>query len=292
MAPLALLLLLLLQQQLARDAAALDVNVEHFGATACSGPLDACKPSSAAFDKAIRAVNASGGGAVHARGPGYYVTGGIELRSHVALVVHPQASINGSHDAKDWAPRTLVYPACTGESGEDDSGVLGGLFFASLASNFSITGGGAVNGGAAAWNSCGTGRPPVPGSIKHVQCGNKTRSNMFVFSQTTDVIVEDIQIQDSAGWTLNPQYSQRLSFRRLHITAPALGSEGHNTGEGKGRQPTNLKTIVLSRFSRLNSRPKNDLCYVVSSQTASIPGHVRTPNSSTPTTPPGTIALR
>ena len=53
---------------------------------------------------------------------------------------------------------------------------------------------------------------------------------MFVFSQCTDVVVEDLQIQDSSAWTLNPQYSQRLSFRRLRITAPALGSHGHNTG--------------------------------------------------------------
>ena len=52
---------------------------------------------------------------------------------------------------------------------------------------------------------------------------------MFVFAQCTDVVVEDLQIQDSSAWTLNPQYSQRLSFRRLTITAPALGSHGHNT---------------------------------------------------------------
>ena len=32
-----------------------------------------------------------------------------------------------------------------------------------------------------------------------------------------------------AAWTLNPQYSQRLSFRRLRITAPELGAKGHNT---------------------------------------------------------------
>jgi polygalacturonase len=43
------------------------------------------------------------------------------------------------------------------------------------------------------------------------------------------VVVEDLLIQDSSAWTLNPQYSQRLSFRRLHIDAPALGAHGHNT---------------------------------------------------------------
>ena len=63
--------------------------------------------------------------------------------------------------------------------------------------------------------------PPNPFSL--------IRSNMFVFAQCTDVVVEDLQIQDSSAWTLNPQFSQRLSFRRLTITAPALGSHGHNT---------------------------------------------------------------
>lgn len=39
-----------------------------------------------------------------------------------------------------------------------------------------------------------------------------------------------------AAWTLNPQYSQRLSFRRLRITAPELGAKGHNT-DGFGAHP-------------------------------------------------------
>jgi hypothetical protein len=36
-------------------------------------------------------------------------------------------------------------------------------------------------------------------------------------------------VRVGAAWTLNPQYSQRLSFRRLRITAPELGAKGHNT---------------------------------------------------------------
>jgi hypothetical protein len=38
-----------------------------------------------------------------------------------------------------------------------------------------------------------------------------------------------VAVRVGAAWTLNPQYSQRLSFRRLRITAPELGAKGHNT---------------------------------------------------------------
>ena len=95
-----------------------------------------------------------------------------------------------------------------------------------------------MNGAAKAWNgfgaaSSGMAVPPAVHSAA-AAAGSKSgtaliRSNMFVFSQCTDVVVEDLLIQDSSAWTLNPQYSKRLSFRRLHIDAPQLGSHGHNT---------------------------------------------------------------
>jgi polygalacturonase len=151
------------------------------------------------------------------------------MKSDVVLVVHAGASINASAVLADWSMRKLIHPPCASGKmpAELDHGVLGGLFYGSLAKNFTIRGPGAVNGAAAAWNefhvdsALTTPGPPNPQGL--------IRSNMFVFSQCTDVVVEDLQIQDSSAWTLNPQYSQRMSFRRLTITAPALGSHGHNT---------------------------------------------------------------
>jgi hypothetical protein len=78
---------------------------------------------------------------------------------------------------------------------------------------------------------------------------------MFVFAQSQDVVVEDLQIQDSSAWTLNPQFSQRLSFRRLEITAPELGSHGHNT-DGFGKHfPLSLSLSRLSCLSRSRNPP-------------------------------------
>eukprot|EP01052_Picozoa_sp_SAG31_P030143 SAG31_NODE_3065_length_4728_cov_2.260531_8_plen_231_part_00 len=96
------------------------------------------------------------------------------------------------------------------------------MFFASLASNFTIRGPGAVNGAARSYNV-----PPPPNPKTNPQ--GLSRAHMFVFMQCTDVVLEDLHIQDSSAWTLNPMYSKRLSFRRLRIDAPALGTNGHNT---------------------------------------------------------------
>lgn len=162
------------------------------------------------------------------------------MLSHVTLQVHAGASINASTKLQDWEPRKLQFPACaSGQApAELDHGVLGGLFYASLQTNFTIKGPGAVNGAAKAWNGYGAASSGMPilaeMAAADLSAGNRSgtaliRSNMFVFSQCTDVVVEDLLIQDSSAWTLNPQYSKRLSFRRLHIDAPQLGTHGHNT---------------------------------------------------------------
>ena len=185
----------------------MEVDIEAYGCkVGARGSSFACTD---AINKAIKAVSAAGGGTVHAWGPGVYVTAGIEMHSDVVFHVHAQASVNASRNLLDWTPRNMSWPPCTGEP-ETSVGVLGGLFYASMAHNFTIKGPGAVNGGAAAWNTIDS--PLGPHGL--------VRSNMFVFSLCTDAVVEELQIQDSSAWTLNPKYSKRLSFRRLEITAP------------------------------------------------------------------------
>lgn len=199
--PPALLVLALLAA--ARFSGAVDVNVESFG---CKPDGDVC---TSAFNKAVTYVSTNGGGVLHVRGPGAYVVAGIEMKSAVTLQIHEGATINASQRLSDWGPRRMVLPACaTAEPAELEHGVLGGLFYASLAHNFTIRGCGAacsaaVNGAARAWNGYGvetgdkelaTGAAPTPPNPLGL-----IRSNMFVFSQCTDVVVEDLQIQDSSG---------------------------------------------------------------------------------------------
>lgn len=190
---------------------AVEVDVEAFGCTANG------RTCTRAFNAAVTNVSAAGGGVVHVGRlhPGAYTVAGVEMKSHVTLVVHAGATINASRVLADWGPRRMVLPDCatgaTGEPPELEHGVLGGLFYASLAHNFTIRGCGAhcsaaVNGAAGAWNDYGvstlgdraeastvTRAPAPPNPLGLI------RSNMFVFSQCTDVVVEDLQIQDSSG---------------------------------------------------------------------------------------------
>ena len=132
-----------------------------------------------------------------------YKTGRIILRSLVRLEIGPTTAVLGSHQLEHWTPRNTSYPspecALTPDFGTE-RGVLGGLFYAAMSSGFSIGGGGTVNGAAKAWN-----KPPANSS------GLK-RSNMFVFEQCSDVVVEDLQIQDR---TIRPMTCQIIYLHHL-----------------------------------------------------------------------------
>ena len=211
-------------------AFALEVDVESYGARADAAVhLTNATLSTDGFNHAIAAVSAAGGGVVHARAAGAYKTGRVELLSHVRLEIGPASAVLGSHQAEHWTSRGAACPNAGCDCpppGANQTGVLGGLFYAARAANFSIGGGGTVNGAAKAWNDCAK-TSCVPGSASNPR--GLGRCNMFVFEMCADVTVEDLHIEDSSEWTLNPRYSQRLAFRRLNISAPALGSHGHNT---------------------------------------------------------------
>ena len=197
-----------------------DEDVEAYGAKA-----DGATFSGDAFNKAIAACSAAGGGTVHARGGGAYIVGGVELKSHVTLSIAPNSSVLGSSDASKWT-RTqadlTMPPECDGVNlmlapvngvrlsfpRVISPGPRGGLFWASLATNFSIRGG-----------QAGTpfGQGAIVGGAGQFFNHDLLRSNMFTFVQCTDFTVTDLRIRNSSAWTLVPIFSQRGVFRRLHI---------------------------------------------------------------------------
>ena len=93
-ARLALLLLLLLVEA----GHPLVVDVERYGAVGDNATLN-----TASIRAAIAATAAAGGGVVRfARGS--YLTGRVELASHVQLWIGPLATLQGSADASAWTP--------------------------------------------------------------------------------------------------------------------------------------------------------------------------------------------
>jgi len=186
--------------------AALEVDVEDFGAVADNKTL-----ASDAINKALLHVSAKGGGVVHARAKaGVYRVARIEMQSHTELRIASGTTLYASDNKKDWTPRTLAAPeACGGDYVETST--RGGVFSALRQKNFSITGGGHINGGGAVWNN------------------DPKRSHFLLFTDVSDVVVEDLLITNSSQWTLRPMFSQRLTFRRLRILGDPTGPNHHNT---------------------------------------------------------------
>merc|ERR1719487_2868951 len=129
-------------------ASALEVDVEDFGAVADNKTL-----ASQAINAALLNVSARGGGVVHARAKaGVYRVARIEMQSHTELRIASGTTLYASDNKTDWTPRTLAAPkACGGDYVETST--RGGVFSAVRQRNFSITGGGHINGGGAVWNT-------------------------------------------------------------------------------------------------------------------------------------------
>ena len=189
-----------------RAALALDVDVEDFGAKADNKTL-----SSVGINAALKAVAARGGGVVHARAKGTYRVARIELQSDTQLRIGPKTVLYASDAEEDWTDRAVEVPEKCGGAGIVQNATRGGVFFAVRQSNFSITGGGTVNGAGAKWNN------------------DARRAHFLEFFFCSDVVVEDLTIKNSSQWTLRPSYSQRLDFRRLTILGDTTGANHHNT---------------------------------------------------------------
>jgi polygalacturonase len=85
------------------------------------------------------------------------------------------------------------------------------VFFANQKTNFTISGGGSVDGGGLRWNQDGS------------------RQEFMILMSCADVVVEDLKIYFPAAWTFKPMFSERLIFRRIRIEGDPNGPNHHNT---------------------------------------------------------------
>src|SRR4029077_3049357 len=98
-----------------------------------------------AIQAAIDACNAAGGGTVLVPAGATFLTGSIELRSHVELHVERGATLAGSPDPADYTARLEVGALSAGVvDDENDSALM--LITARDATNIAITGAGTING--------------------------------------------------------------------------------------------------------------------------------------------------
>src|ERR1700741_949980 len=112
-------------------------NVRDYGATGDGHTLDM-----AALNRAVDACAQAGGGTVYLP-PGRYLTGTVELKSHVTLELDAGATILGSENPAD-------YPATKSVWG-DPREMMAPLLYAVDAENITITGRGTIDGQGAIW---------------------------------------------------------------------------------------------------------------------------------------------
>ena len=132
------------------------LNVKDFGAVG-----DGATKDTAAIQKAIDACAQAGGGDVNFPA-GTYLTGGLELKSHVHLVVPQGVTIQGSGDTADYTLATARW------EGMEKPAYLA-LIHADHAEDIAITGTGTIQGD----EKIGKLRDPrAPTLIEPIECKN------------------------------------------------------------------------------------------------------------------------
>ncbi len=190
----------------------------------------------AAINRTIEQCHHAGGGVVYLP-PGIYLSGTVILRSGVTLYLEAQATLRGSRDLADY---TLEPgPPLKGDVNQRH------LVFAREAENLGIAGPGRIDGqGEAFWVPSGRVVPPLEDSWRDVATFDwkalDRPSPMIEFVECKHLRIEDVRIENAAGWTLRPINCENVIIRGISIHNPVVGP---NTD---GIDPTGCRNVFIS----------------------------------------------
>jgi polygalacturonase len=171
-------------------------NVKTFGASG-----DGKTKDTSSIQKAIDACAQAGGGEVDFPA-GTYLTGSIELKSHVHLVLPQGAIIQGSGDTAD-------YPLATARWEGMEKPAYLALIRANHAEDIAITGSGVIQGD----TTIGKLRDPRgPTLIEPIECKN--------------VRLDGMTLHGNQMWTVHPTYCQDVAISNLFIQTTSFNSDG------------------------------------------------------------------
>jgi polygalacturonase len=194
------------------SALAADVSIADFGAL-----KDGKTVNTAAIQAAVDACAAGGGGTVLVP-PGIWVSGGIELKSHVTLRLEPGAVLRGSSKLSDYPPNPFKHP----EMGETRS-----LLWAIGRSDVSITGEGAIeltDRPFFDWNRLRTGLPADEDALlqdwQRAQCvvtALARPTQPIFFHECMHLRLEGVTIRNSPCWTVTFSCSRDIQVRGVRV---------------------------------------------------------------------------
>ena len=189
-------------------------DVKDHGAAGDGNALD-----TAALNRAIAACHAAGGGIVYLP-PGTYLSGTVVLLSNVTLYLETGATLRGSKTLADYSLQ--AGPSPKGDANQKH------LIFARDAENVGLAGPGRIDGqGAAFWVP--SGRAPVPAAESWRDVATydwkplDRPSPLLEFYNCRNLRLEDIRIENAAGWTLRPIQCENVFLRGLTIKNPVIG---------------------------------------------------------------------
>lgn len=189
-------------------------NVKDFGATGDGITLD-----TAAVNQAIDACTAAGGGLVYLP-PGTYLSGTVVLKSNVTLYLEAGATLLGSKKLAD-------YSAQPGPPAQADANQKH-LVFARDAENVGLAGPGKIDGqGPSFWVPSGRPTPPAENDWQDVATYDwkplARPSPMIEFCNCKNLRIEDVRIENSAGWTMRPINCDNVYIHGIRIKNPIIG---------------------------------------------------------------------
>ncbi|TWP47279.1 glycoside hydrolase family 28 protein [Lentzea tibetensis] len=194
-----------------------------FDITAYGAKGDGKTKNTDAFRKAIEACNKAGGGQVVVPA-GSFLTGAITLLSNVNLVVSQGATIKFSTDAKDFP---MVFTRWQGIECMNFSSFI----YARKADNIAITGSGTIDGQASSgpWFGYDGKRQPdweqlqkwavenKPIADRKFGMGHFLKPNMVTLYECKNILVEGVNLKNSAMWNIHPVLSTNVTVRNVFV---------------------------------------------------------------------------
>jgi hypothetical protein len=200
---------MILRLAIAASAGAADQDVRKHGAKGDGSTLD-----TAAFQAALDAACAGGGGVVRVP-PGKYLIAGVQLKSNVTLQIGSNAVLLGSTDRKHYPGKSRT------------------VLEASDAEHIVIEGAGEINGQATADYGARWGAPQVP----------EWRTSLVRIERCRDVTVRGVSLLYSDSWTLHLRRCQHVRVDGVTIRAnyKRLNSDGIDPNSCQDVKITNCR---------------------------------------------------